>query len=114
MSLTDILTSSFLKFGDTIYCKAPSNTFVPISNYTKPISATLCFVETNDIVIDPISEHFNDNISPCNSKACLTYSSFVSDQSSNLAGKSTNLKPMGNLPVDHLMLSMVYTAFGVV
>ena len=68
VSLTDILTSSFLKFGDTVYCKTPSSTFVPISNYTKPISATQCFVETNDIVIDPISEHFNENISPCNSR----------------------------------------------
>ena len=89
MSLPDILTTSFLKFGDTIYCKTPSNTFVPISNYTKPISATQCFVETNDIVIDPISEHFSDNISPCNSKACLTCSSFVSDQSfkSNLTAR---------------------------
>ena len=27
----------------------------------KPISATQCFVETNDIVIDPIPEYFNDN-----------------------------------------------------
>ena len=80
MSLTDILTASFLKFGGTIYCKTPSNTFVPISNYTKPISAKQCFVETNDIVIDLISEHSNDNISPCNSKACLTYSSFLSDR----------------------------------
>ena len=89
VSLTDILTTSFLKFGDTIYCKTPSNTFVPISNYTKLSSTTQCFIETNDIVIDPISEHFNDNISPCNSKACLTCSSFVSDQSfkSNLTSR---------------------------
>ena len=37
MSLTNILTTSFLKFGDTICCKTPSNVFVPISSYTKPI-----------------------------------------------------------------------------
>ena len=30
MSLTDILNTSFLKFGDTIYRKTPSNTFVLI------------------------------------------------------------------------------------
>ena len=54
VSLTDKLNTSFLKFGDTIYCKTPSNTFVPICNYNKPISATQCFAETNDIVIDPI------------------------------------------------------------
>ena len=89
VSLTDIHTTSFLKLEDTIYCKALLDTFVPISKYTKPISATQCFVETNGIVIDPISEHFNDNISPCNSKACLTCSSFVSDHSfkSNLTGR---------------------------
>ena len=69
VSLTDILNTSFLKFGDTIYCKTPSNTFVPICNFNKPISVTQCFVETSDIVIDPIPEYFNDNISPCDSNA---------------------------------------------
>ena len=67
--------TSFLKFGDTIYCKKPSNTFVPICNFDKSISATQCFVETNDIVIDPLPEYFNDNISPCDSNACLTCNS---------------------------------------
>ena len=89
VSLTDILNTSFLKFGDTIYCKTPSNTFVPICNFNKPISVTQCFVETNDIVIDPIPEYFNGNISPCDSNACLTCNSFISDQSfkSNLTGR---------------------------
>ena len=64
-------------------------TFVPICNFNKPISITQCFVETNDIVIDPIPEYFNDNISPCDSNACLTCNSFISDQSfkSNLTGR---------------------------
>ena len=89
VSLTDILNTSFLKFGDTIYCKTPSNTFVPICNFDKPISVTQCFVETNDIMIDPVPEYFNDNISPCDSNACLTCNSFISDQSfkSNLTGR---------------------------
>ena len=89
VSLTDILNTLFLKFRDTIYCKTPSNTFVPIFNFDKPISVTQCFVETNDIVIDPIPEYFNDNISPCDSNACLTCNSFISDQSfkSNLTGR---------------------------
>ena len=65
----------------TIYCKTPSNTFVLICNFDKPISATQFFAETNDIVIDPIPEYFNDNISPCDSNACLTCNSFISDQS---------------------------------
>ena len=51
VSLTDILNTSFLKFGDTIYSKNLSNTFVLICNFDKPISATQCFVKTNDIVI---------------------------------------------------------------
>ena len=89
VSLTDILNISFLKFGDTIYCKTPSITFVQICIFNKPISVTQCFVETNDIVIDPIPEYFNDNISPCDSNACLTCNSFISDQSfeSNLTGR---------------------------
>ena len=89
VSLTDILNTSFLKFGDTIYSKTPSNTFVPIYNFDKPISATQCFVKTNDIVIDPIPEYFNDNISPCDSNACLTCNSFIRDQSfkSKLTGR---------------------------
>ena len=89
VSLTDILNTLFLKLGDTIYSKTPSNTFVPICNFDKPISATQCFVETIDIVIDPIPEYFNDNISHCDINACLTCNSFISDQSfkSNLTGR---------------------------
>ena len=86
VSLTDILNTSFLKFRDTIYSKTPSNTFVPICNFDRLISATQCLVKTNDIVIDPIPEYFNYNISPCGSNA---YNSFISDQSfkSNLTGR---------------------------
>ena len=80
LSLTDILNTSFLKFGDTIYCTTSSNTFVPSCNFDKPISATQCLVETNDIVIDPIPGYFNNNISPCDSNVCLTCNSFISDQ----------------------------------
>ena len=69
--------------------KTPLNTFVTICNFDKHISATQCFLETNDIVIDPIPEYFNDNISPCDSNACLTCNPFISDQSfeSNLTGR---------------------------
>ena len=40
-------------------------------------------------MIDPIPEYFNDNISPCDSNACLTCNSFISDQSfkNNLTGR---------------------------
>ena len=40
-------------------------------------------------MIDPIPEYFNDNISPCDSNACLTCNSFIRDQSfiSNLTGR---------------------------
>ena len=56
VSLTDVFNTSFLTFGDIIYCRTPSNTFVPLFNFNKPIFATQCFVESNDIVIDPIPE----------------------------------------------------------
>ena len=94
VSLTDILNTSFLNFGNTTYCITPSNTFVPICNFAKPISATQCFVETNDIVIDPIPEYFNDNISLCDSNAYLTCNSFISDQSfkSNLTGRTYKIQ----------------------
>ena len=64
-------------------------TYFETGNFDKPISATQCFVKTNDIVIDPIPEYFNDNISPCDSNACLTCNSFINDQSfkSNLTGR---------------------------
>ena len=40
-------------------------------------------------MIDSIPQYFNGNISPCDSNACLTCSSFMSDQSfkSNLTGR---------------------------
>ena len=74
-------------------------------------------METNDIVIDPIPEYFNDsNISPCGTNASLTCNSFITDQSfkSNLTARIYKLKPMSNLPVDHRMLCTLYTAFDVV
>ena len=116
VSLTNILNTSFLKFGDTIYSKTPSNTFVPICNFDKPISATQCFVETNGIVIDPIPEYFNDNISPCDSNACLTCNSFINDQSfkSNLTGRIFKTQIYEQLIVDHRMLPTLYAAFDVV
>ena len=54
-----------------------------------PISTTQCFVEINDIVNDPVPEYFNDNISPCDSNACLACNLFISDQSfkSNLTSR---------------------------
>ena len=109
VSLTDIFNTSFLKFGDTIFCKTPSNTFVPICNFNKPISATQCFVENNDIVIDPIPEYFIDNISPCDSNACLTCNSFISDQSfkSNLTGRIYTTQTYKKLTCGSL--NVVYT-----
>ena len=89
VSLTDILNTSFLKFGDAIFCEKLSNTIVPICDYNKPISATHCFVETNDIMIDPMPEYFKDNISPFNGNARLTCNLFISYQSfkSNSTGR---------------------------
>ena len=114
VSLTDTLNTSFLKSGDTIYCKTPSNTFVPTCNSDKPISATQCFVGTNDIVIDPFPEYFNDNISPCDSNACLTCNSFISDQSfkSNLTGRIYKTQTYEQFTCGSS--NVVYTGFDVV
>ena len=67
-------------------------------------------------MIDPIPEYFSDNISPCDSNACLTCNSFISDQSfkSNLTGRIYKTQTNEQLTVDHRMLSMLYTAFDVV
>ena len=83
--------------------------FVPICNFDKPISATQCFIETNDMVIDPLPEYFNDNISPCDSNARLTCNSFTSDQSfkSNLTGRIYKTQTYEQLTCGSL--NVVYT-----
>ena len=116
MSLNDIFNTSFLKFGDTIYSKTLSNTFVPICNFDKPISATQCFVETIDIVIDSIPEYFYDNTSPCDSNACFTCDLFISDQSfkSNLTGRIYKTQTYEQLTCGSSNVVYAITAFNVV
>ena len=90
VSLNNILQSSFLNFGDIIYWRSPSNTFIPVSNLGHAIPSNECSVEVSNIIVNPLPEHFNNEISHCKSKNCKTCSSFIEDQEfkSNLTGKS--------------------------
>ena len=107
VSLTDI------KFGDIMYCKTPSNTLFLICNFDKPVLQPQYFVETNDIVIHPISEYFNYNISPCDSNTCL---SFISDQSfkSNLTGRIYKTQTYQQLTCESSNVVYAYAASNVV
>ena len=46
-------------------------------------------MKTTDIVINPLSEYLNNDISLCGKKSCQTCNQFISDQSfkSNMTGK---------------------------
>ena len=46
-------------------------------------------MKTTDIIITPLSEYLNNDISPCGKKSCQTCNQFISNQSfkSNLTGK---------------------------
>ena len=62
-----------------------------LSNWAQSIGnrfTKLCIYKSK-LCIYFIFEYFNDNISPCDSNACLTCNSFISDQSfkSNLTGR---------------------------
>ena len=56
-----------------------SKAFIPVSNVRKPDASKNCFVKTSDIVINPLSEYLNNDISPCGKKSCQTCNQFVSD-----------------------------------
>ena len=89
--------------------REPCGGWMIVCNFDKPISATQCFVETNEMVIDPLPEYFNDNISPCDSNAHLTCNSFISDQSfkSNLTGRIYKTQTYEQLTCGSL--NVVYT-----
>ena len=74
----------------------------------KPVASKNCFAKTSDIVINPLSEYLNNDISPCGKKSCQTCNQFVSDQSfkSNLNGKEYKL--MIIFLVVHQILSMEF------
>ena len=89
VSLNDIILSSCLSFEDKIYYQTSTKIFIPASNVRKPVASKQCFVKTTDIIITPLSEYLNNDISPCGKKSCQTCNQFISNQSfkSNLTGK---------------------------
>ena len=80
VSLNDEIFSSCLSFEDKIYYQTSTKTFIPVSNVRKPIASKKCFVKTTDIVISSLSEHLNNDISPCGKKSCQTWNQCTSDQ----------------------------------
>ncbi len=56
------------KFGDLLYWRTPANSFIQILGTGLSVPSAECFVEVKDIVIDPLPEHFNENISACGTK----------------------------------------------
>ena len=86
VSLNDVILSSRLSFEDKTYYQTSTKTFIPVSNVRKPVASKKCFVKTTDVVINPLSEYPNSDISPY---ACQTCNQFISNHSlkSNLTGK---------------------------
>ena len=89
VSLNDVILSSCLSFEDKIYYQTSTKIFIPVSNVRKPVASKQCFVKTTDIIITPLSEYLNNDMSPCGIKSCQTCNQFISNQSfkSNLTGK---------------------------
>ena len=78
----------YRSFEDKIYCQT-TKIFIPVSNVRKPVASKQCFVKTTDIIITPLSEYLNNDVSPCGKKSCQTCNQFISNQSfkSNLTSK---------------------------
>ena len=49
----------------------------------------ICYVQTKDIIIHPLTEYLSNDISQCGATSCHTCNIFINDQSfkSNLTGK---------------------------
>ena len=65
VSLNDVILSSCLWFEDKIYYQTSTKIFIPVSNVRKLVASKQCFVKTTDIIITPLSEYLNNDISPC-------------------------------------------------
>ena len=89
VSLQNVILSSCLTFGDSIYYRTSDNTFIPISNSEKPVAGNKCYVQTKDIIIHPLTEYLSNDINQCGATSCHTCNIFVNNQSfnSNLTGK---------------------------
>ena len=91
VSLSDVILSSCLSFEDKMYYQTSTKIFIPVSKVKKPVASKQCLVKTTDIIITPLSEYLNNDISPCGKKSCQTCNQFISNQSfkSNRTVKNT-------------------------
>ena len=39
--------------------RTSDNTFIPISNSERPVAGNKCYVQTKDIIIDPLTEYLS-------------------------------------------------------
>ena len=63
--LNDVILSSCQSVEDKIYYQTSIETIIPVSNVRKQVASKNCFLKTTDIVINPISEYLNNDISRC-------------------------------------------------
>ena len=79
VSLQNVILSSCLTFDDSIYYRTSDNTFIPISNSEKPVAGNKCYVQTKDIIIDPLTEYLSNDINQCKQHHVThaTYSSII-------------------------------------
>ena len=89
VSLQNVILSSCLTFDDGVYYGTSDNTFIPISNSEKLVAGNKCYVQTEDIIIHPLTEYLSNNINQNGVTSCHTCNIFINDQSfkSNLTGK---------------------------
>ena len=89
VSLQNVILSSCLTFGDSVYYRTSDNTFIPISDSEKPVAGNKCYVQTKDIIIHPLTEYLSNDINQCGTTSCHTCNIFINDQSfkSNLTGR---------------------------
>ena len=95
-----IISSSCLTFEDQIYFKTSEETFIPISGNNKSVSGNKCFVQTHDIIVNPLIEYLNNDINPCGQTSCRTCNIFISDRifRRNLTGKEYKTITYDRLP----------------
>ena len=88
-TVKNVILSSCFTFDDGVYYRTSDNTFIPISSSEKPVAGNKCYVQTENIIMHPLTEYLSNNINQCGVTSCHTCNIFINDQlfKSNLTGK---------------------------
>ena len=99
VSLQNVILLSCLTF-DCVCYKTSDNTLIPISNSEKPVAGNKCYVQTNNIIIHPMTEYLSNDVNQCGITSCQICNIFINDQSfkSNLTGKEYKTISYDRLP----------------